>query len=506
MSLAEELLNDLDEDELSPSELPDNDITPLNENESTLKDLQLQFGQKDKSNTVQYIARVAHSDRLKLILSSIEHQYMNQERTVEDILASSGGLSSDSPQYKLIVDCNAILVEIDNEINMVHRLVRDLYSLRFPELEQLVHKSIDYMRTVERLRNHLEVTKTDLSEILAPATIMIVSVAASTTQGKPLSDSELDNVLEACATAEELTDSYRLILEFVESYMNLIAPNLSSIIGPSIAAKLVGVAGGLHPLAKMPACNVQLLGAQKKVLAGFSVTSVLPHSGFLYFSELVQSVSDDVKMKAVRIIAAKCTIAARLDTFHACPTGEEGQGILAEVRKKIDKLQEPAPVKNIKPLPKPDDAPRKKRGGKRIRRLKEKHALTEVRKQSNRIVFGQIEEDVYQTDLGFGVGTLGRKENTGRVRGPAVTSRNQITISKKLQKEIQRQQQIYSGGRSTVRQVSGTTSSIAFTPIQGIEIYNPNSAEKKQGETGRYFSTETEFSFLKPRPVSKHTK
>ena len=86
--------------------------------------------------------------------------------------------------------------------------------------------------------------------------------------------------------------------------------------GPSIAAKLVGVAGGLHPLAKMPACNVQVLGAQKKVLAGFSVTSVLPHSGFLYFSELAQSVSYDVRMKAAKIIAAKCTIAARLDAFH----------------------------------------------------------------------------------------------------------------------------------------------------------------------------------------------
>ena len=86
-------------------------------------------------------------------------------------------------------------------------------------------------------------------------------------------------------------------------------------IGPSIAAKLVGVAGGLHKLAKMPACNVQLLGAQKKVLAGFSVTSILPHSGFLYFSELVQCVSEDLRMKAARIIAAKCTIAARLDSF-----------------------------------------------------------------------------------------------------------------------------------------------------------------------------------------------
>ena len=36
-----------------------------------------------------------------------------------------------------------------------------------------------------------------------------------------------------------------------------------------------------------------------------------------------------------------------------------------EIQKKLDKMQEPPPVKQVKPLPRPDDAPRKKRGGKR---------------------------------------------------------------------------------------------------------------------------------------------
>lgn len=38
--------------------------------------------------------------------------------------------------------------------------------------------------------------------------------------------------------------------------MNMLAPNLSVIIGTTVAAKLLGVAGGLNALAKMPACNV----------------------------------------------------------------------------------------------------------------------------------------------------------------------------------------------------------------------------------------------------------
>ncbi len=40
--------------------------------------------------------------------------------------------------------------------------------------------------------------------------------------------------------------------------MHQIAPNLSAAIGSEVAARLMGVAGGLLTLSKMPACNVQV--------------------------------------------------------------------------------------------------------------------------------------------------------------------------------------------------------------------------------------------------------
>jgi len=46
------------------------------------------------------------------------------------------------------------------------------------------------------------------------------------------------------------------IFTYVESRMNILAPNLSAIVGTSTAAKLLGVAGGLTAFAKTPACNV----------------------------------------------------------------------------------------------------------------------------------------------------------------------------------------------------------------------------------------------------------
>lgn len=53
-------------------------------------------------------------------------------------------------------------------------------------------------------------------------------------------------------------------------------------------------------------------------------------------------------------------------------------------------VQEPPPVKAIKPLPKPVDAPGKRRGGKRVRKMKARYAVTELRKQANRITFGDV--------------------------------------------------------------------------------------------------------------------
>ena len=38
--------------------------------------------------------------------------------------------------------------------------------------------------------------------------------------------------------------------------MNVLAPNLSAIIGTGTAAKMLGVAGGLQAFANMPSCNI----------------------------------------------------------------------------------------------------------------------------------------------------------------------------------------------------------------------------------------------------------
>jgi hypothetical protein len=72
-----------------------------------------------------------------------------------------------------------------------------------------------------------------------------------------------------------------------------------------IATFFTGAAGGLTSLSKIPACNIQLLGQQKKAGTGFSSAAGLPNTGFIYYSEIVQSQPPEYRKKAARLVAAK---------------------------------------------------------------------------------------------------------------------------------------------------------------------------------------------------------
>ena len=79
-------------------------------------------------------------------------------------------------------------MEIDNDVSAIHKYVRDLYAKRFPELESLVVNPLEYITTVKELGNEISRAKhsTVLQQTLTQATIMVLSVTASTTQGYKL--------------------------------------------------------------------------------------------------------------------------------------------------------------------------------------------------------------------------------------------------------------------------------------------------------------------------------
>jgi U4/U6 small nuclear ribonucleoprotein PRP31 len=73
-----------------------------------------------------------------------------------------------------------------------------------------------------------------------------------------------------------------------------------------------------------------------------------------------------------------------------------------EVLKKIVKLLKPHPVRLPTPLPIPSDASQSKktRGGQRLRKNRERYAMTDMRNLANKIHFGVPEESSLDGGLG----------------------------------------------------------------------------------------------------------
>ena len=97
--------------------------------------------------------------------------------------------------------------------------------------------------------------------------------------------------------------------------MEIVAPNLTSLIGESIAAKLISHSGSLSTLSKYPASTIQILGAEKALFRALKQKTKTPKYGLLYNTTFIGRAIGKNKGKISRYLANKCAMAARLDNF-----------------------------------------------------------------------------------------------------------------------------------------------------------------------------------------------
>jgi len=103
----------------------------------------------------------------------------------------------------------------------------------------------------------------------------------------------------------------------VSATVHTLAPNLSALAGPVLAARLISRAGGLRYLAKMPSSRVQVMGAEKSLFKHLKGQAPSPKHGIIYRHPAVIGSAKKLRGRVARTLAAKLAIAARLDQFGA---------------------------------------------------------------------------------------------------------------------------------------------------------------------------------------------
>ncbi|GAA5901091.1 U4/U6-U5 snRNP complex subunit PRP31 [Sporobolomyces salmoneus] len=458
--------------------VPEGGIKPAEELDQDQVD-RMDFAQVGQ---VGKVAKLYTGKTLKDVLQRIEHYKEHPDPN----LASDG----DSSEYKLIVQANNLSVEIDNEMLIVHKFIRDHYLPRFPELDSLVSAPLPYCRVILALGNGPEL-QGDITGILPSGSVMAVKVTAATSKGEPLADSEWDQVKEACEMMFGLDRVKKQILEYVESRISLLAPNISAIVGTQTATKILGIAGGLQGLNRIPHSNIYVLGAVKRANTGFSTASYSVdrlHTGFIYHCPLVQQTRPEDRMKAQRKVGAKVALAARVDVAGSSPGGLFGEEQKKKLEKEMERLARPPPKKVTKALPRPDEKKKNRRGGKRARKAKEAYGMTELRKQQNRLKFGEAEEEVGAFDETRGMGMVG--SSSGHVRANAGEARSKAKLSKSAKGRLA---SIKTSGTAT----SGLATSLAFTPVQGLELVDPSKLRSKVDDANAKWFSDGAFTHVR---------
>lgn len=358
----------------------------------------------------------------------------------------------------LLIECNKLIVEIEDEINIIHNINKDLYRPRFPELESLVQNPVEYAKIIKTIGNEKYISQVDLDKVLTSSNIMVVAATASASNGELLSEDNLNKIMEGCRIVLKLDSDKKQILSVIEKEIKKIAPNISMVLGSEITAKLISSAGGLTKLSKIPACNIKAIGSiHMNDNADSSSTALYSYQGVVSGCEIVQQTPPKWREKAIKYLSTKTALLSKIDAYGQDPNGYLGRNIREKAIAVIERWQEQSKTTVEKPLPIPNGTKRSQRGGRRFSKLKLKNVKLTMSKAANRIEFCPTDNQKADWDETIYPNTY---DDYNRVK----TKRDKKTQKLKKRVDIMVKDTSYKKGISTF------SSPLALTPVQGIEL------------------------------------
>lgn len=258
----------------------------------------------------------------------------------------------------MIIQAIALVDQLDKDINTFAMRVREWYSWHFPELVKLTTDNIMYARIAHFLGKRTSMTadgvntaeKLEQLEAITMDSTMAQSIldATKSSMGFDISDIDMENVSLFTERVVGLADYRTKLHNYLSAKMSAVAPNLSTLIGEVVGARLISHAGSLTNLAKYPASTVQILGAEKALFRALKTKGNTPKYGLIFHSSFIGRAQQKNKGRISRYLANKCSIASRIDCFSEETTDVFGTKLREQVEERL-KFYETgdAPRKNI---------------------------------------------------------------------------------------------------------------------------------------------------------------
>lgn len=252
----------------------------------------------------------------------------------------------------MIIQAIALLDQSDKDINKFAMRVREWYAWHFPELSKLVSDHYTYARLVLEIGDKSTLSDGDAAKIgkvlvegaalagdtspLKPALADMIIAGARASMGSDISKIDLMTVRNFATQLVAMYEQRARLSAYLSGKMNIVAPNLASLIGNTVGARLIAHAGSLTNLAKYPASTVQILGAEKALFRALKTKSKTPKYGLIYHASAIGKTDSKNKGRISRYLANKCSIASRIDCFSDEPTTLFGAALRGQVDNRVE--------------------------------------------------------------------------------------------------------------------------------------------------------------------------
>lgn len=269
----------------------------------------------------------------------------------------------------------SLCVEIDGAITLLGNRLKDFYGYLLPELASILSNPITYAFLVLILKDKPQAafetleTRKSIAQLLGPEATLAVQMCLP--KAKELAPEIMTASLELGAALKQLDSARNRIKAAIADSLSEIAPNLLALIGRACATDILAGVGGLDRISQTPAANLLKVS-----------DCALEHS------TLVQNVPTRFRRSALRALASKVILAARVDVARTETEGKYGKIWHDKVLKRINALLAPPPLASQRALPVPEDKPAKRRGGRRLRRQRQRLTPSEYKIRQNRTEFG----------------------------------------------------------------------------------------------------------------------
>lgn len=294
---------------------------------------------KDKLS-LQCVSNTAVQELMRCIRSQSDSLLAGLPK--KEMTAMALGLAHSLSRYKLkfspdkidtmIIQAVSLLDDLDKELNNYIMRCREWYGWHFPELGKIITDNIAFVKTVKIIGTRDNTGSSDLSDILPEDVEERVKEAAEISMGTEISDDDIINIQNLCDQVIEITSYRAQLYEYLKARMMAMAPNLTVLVGELVGARLISHSGSLINLAKHPASTVQILGAEKALFRALKTKKDTPKYGLIYHAQLIGQCSAKNKGKMSRMLAAKASLATRVDAL-----GEESSFVLgAEHKAKLE--------------------------------------------------------------------------------------------------------------------------------------------------------------------------